>query len=114
MSTLAVIGIIEAVAGHREQLITLLEEHRARCLRDESGTPGFNILKSNDDETKTLQEAEWVERANGDQFEAHHLCSPQWELFEHFVSDGRCGDIHDERDPRLTFSEYHSSILPSR
>ncbi|CCM76835.1 putative quinol monooxygenase [Rhizobium mesoamericanum] len=52
MSTLAVIGIIEAVAGHREQLIPLLEEHRARCLRDESGTLGFNILKSNDDETK--------------------------------------------------------------
>jgi hypothetical protein len=33
-----------------------------------------------------------TERANGDQFEAHHMCFTQRQLFEHFVSDGRIDD----------------------
>lgn len=44
-----------------------------------------------------LQEAKRVERANGDQFEAHHVCFAQGQLFEHVVSDGRIGDVDDER-----------------
>ena len=40
------------IAGHREKLIPLLKEHRTRCLRDESGTLGFEIMTANDDETK--------------------------------------------------------------
>src|ERR1700741_2044510 len=55
-----------------------------------------------------------VERANGDQFEAHHMCFAQRQLFEHFVSDGRIGDVDDERHARFPCSEYHCAILPSR
>jgi hypothetical protein len=49
-----------------------------------------------------LQKAKRVERANGDQFEAHHMCFTQRQLFEHFVSDGRIGDVDDERHARLS------------
>lgn len=52
MPKLAVIGTIEATPGQRDQLILLLAEHKARCLRDESGTLTFEIMVSNDDETK--------------------------------------------------------------
>ena len=38
-----------------------------------------------------LQKAKRVERADGDQFEAHHMCFTQRQLFEHFTSDGRIG-----------------------
>jgi hypothetical protein len=44
-----------------------------------------------------LQKAKRVERANGDQFEAHHMCFTQRQLFEHFVSDGRIGDVDATR-----------------
>jgi hypothetical protein len=49
-----------------------------------------------------LQKAKRVERANGDQFEAHHMCFTQRQLFDHFVSDGRIGDVDDERHARLS------------
>ncbi len=52
MSKFVVLGTIEAFAGHREQLIPLLQAHRARCLRDEKGTLRFDIMTSNDDEAK--------------------------------------------------------------
>ncbi|MFS8113341.1 putative quinol monooxygenase [Rhizobium jaguaris] len=52
MPNLVVLGTIEAVAGHREQLIPLLKAHRARCLRDERGTLSFDIMTSNDDDAK--------------------------------------------------------------
>jgi hypothetical protein len=50
----------------------------------------------------TLQKAKRVERANRDQFEAHHMCFTQRKLFEHFVSDGWIGDVDDERHARLS------------
>ncbi len=49
-----------------------------------------------------LQKAKQVERTNGDQFEAHHMCFTQRQLFEHFVSDRRIGDVDDERHARLS------------
>src|SRR6188474_3401727 len=36
-----------------------------------------------------LQKAKRVERANGDRFEAHHMCFTQRQLFEYFASDWR-------------------------
>jgi len=44
-----------------------------------------------------LQKAKRVERANGDQFEAHHMCFTQRQPFEHVVSDGRIGDVDATR-----------------
>ncbi|WP_244919835.1 putative quinol monooxygenase [Rhizobium grahamii] len=52
MSKLAVIGTIEATPGQRERLLPLLLNHKARCLRDESGTLTFEVMVSNDHETK--------------------------------------------------------------
>ena len=49
-----------------------------------------------------LQKAKRVERANGNQFEAHHMCFAQRQLFEHFVSDGRIGGVDDERHALLS------------
>src|SRR5262249_16538297 len=49
-----------------------------------------------------LQKAKRVERTNWDQFEAHHMCFTQGQLFEHFVSDRRIGDVDDERYARLS------------
>jgi hypothetical protein len=34
---------------------------------------------------------------DGDQFEAHHMCFTQRQLFEHFVSDGQIGDVDATR-----------------
>src|SRR5262245_32696312 len=49
----------------------------------------------------TLQTAKWVERANGNQFKAHHMGFAERQLFEHFVSDRRIGDVEDEHYARL-------------
>ena len=49
-----------------------------------------------------LQKTKRVKRADGDQFEAHHMCFTQRQLFEHFVSDGRIGDVDDERHALLS------------
>jgi len=46
MSNLAIIGAIEVVPGRRDQLLSLLKAHGARCLKDEPGT--------REDDTKVL------------------------------------------------------------
>src|SRR6516164_2449543 len=50
----------------------------------------------------SLQKSKRVERTNGDQFEAHHLRFTQRQLFEHFVSDRRIGDVDDESHALLS------------
>jgi hypothetical protein len=51
---LAIIGSIEIAPGRRDQLLALLMAHRARCLKDESGTLQFEDLAPHEDETKVL------------------------------------------------------------
>ena len=41
------------------------------------------------------------------------MCFTQRQLFEHFVSDGRIGDVDDERHARFPVASDHCSILPS-
>jgi hypothetical protein len=53
-----------------------------------SGSEPEDLLKVS---AACLQKAKRVERANGDQFEAHHMCFTQRQLFEHLVSDGWIG-----------------------
>src|SRR5215471_3799745 len=50
-----------------------------------------------------LQKAKRIERTNGDQFEAH-------QLFEHFVSDRRIGDVDDERHAGLSLRLFKTWI----
>jgi autoinducer 2-degrading protein len=54
MSKLAIIGTIDVAPGQRDHVLPLLIAHRARCLRDEPGTLGFEVLIPRDDQTKLL------------------------------------------------------------
>ena len=54
MPKLAIIGEIDAAPGRRDQLISLLMAHGARCLKDEPGTVHFEVLASREDDTKVL------------------------------------------------------------
>jgi (4S)-4-hydroxy-5-phosphonooxypentane-2,3-dione isomerase len=54
MSKLAIIATVEVTPGKRGQLLNALTSHKARCLRDESGTLQFEILQPHEDETHVL------------------------------------------------------------
>lgn len=54
MPKLAIIATIEVAPGRREQLVSLLMAHRARCLRDEPGTLQFEVMVPREDDTKLL------------------------------------------------------------
>jgi (4S)-4-hydroxy-5-phosphonooxypentane-2,3-dione isomerase len=54
MPKLAIIGTIEVTPGRRDQLLPLLMAHRARCLKDETGTLRFEVLAPYEDDTKVL------------------------------------------------------------
>ena len=45
---------IEVAGRRRDQLLSSLAAHKARCLKDEPGTLQFEILVPNDDDTKVL------------------------------------------------------------
>jgi len=50
----AAIVTIEVSQGQRDQLLSLLEAHKARCLEDEPGTLRFEILLPKDDDGRVL------------------------------------------------------------
>jgi autoinducer 2-degrading protein len=54
MPKFANVVTIEVALGRREQIVTLLAEHKARCLKDEPGTLQFEILLPKDEDTKVL------------------------------------------------------------
>jgi quinol monooxygenase YgiN len=54
MPKFANVVTIEVAAGRRDQMLSLLAAHRARCLKNEPGTLQFEILLPRDDETKIL------------------------------------------------------------
>lgn len=54
MPKLGIVATIEAVPGRMNELLPLLMQHRARCLKDEPGTLQFDFLVPRDDETKVL------------------------------------------------------------
>jgi quinol monooxygenase YgiN len=54
MPKLAIIATIDVAPGRREQLVSLLMAHRARCLRDEPGTLGFEVMVPREDDTRLL------------------------------------------------------------
>jgi (4S)-4-hydroxy-5-phosphonooxypentane-2,3-dione isomerase len=54
MPKFATVGTIEITPGRRDHLLPLLAAHKARCLKDESGTLQFDILLPKDDDTKVL------------------------------------------------------------
>jgi quinol monooxygenase YgiN len=54
MSKFANVVTIEVALGRRDQLLPLLEAHKARSLKDEPGTLQFEILLPKNDDTKVL------------------------------------------------------------
>jgi (4S)-4-hydroxy-5-phosphonooxypentane-2,3-dione isomerase len=53
MPKLANVVTIEVASGRRDQVVTLLEAHKAR-LKSEPGTLQFEVLLPKDDDTKVL------------------------------------------------------------
>jgi quinol monooxygenase YgiN len=54
MPKFATVSTIEAAVGRRDQILRLLEAHKARCLKEEPDTLQFEILLPRNDDTKTL------------------------------------------------------------
>ena len=54
MAKFAIVATIDVAAGRRDELLTLLTAHRARCLKDEPGTLQFDVLLPREDDTKLL------------------------------------------------------------
>ena len=54
MPKLVIIGSIDVAPRQKEQLLSLLTAHTARCLKDEPGTLQMDVLLPRDDEAKVL------------------------------------------------------------
>jgi autoinducer 2-degrading protein len=54
MTKLVIMGTIEVAPGRRDQVASLLMAHRVRCLKDEPGTPQFEVMLPRDDHSKIL------------------------------------------------------------
>ena len=54
MSKLVIMGTVEVAPGTRDRVLPLLMAHRARCLRDESGTLQFEVALPREDDSKML------------------------------------------------------------
>ena len=54
MARFANVVMIEFARGRRDEVLSLLAAHKARCLKDEPGTLQFEILLPKDDDTKVL------------------------------------------------------------
>lgn len=55
MPNLALVVTIDVAPGRKDQLVSLLMAHRARCLKDETGiTLHFEVLVPYDDDAKVI------------------------------------------------------------
>ena len=54
MAKFANVVTLEVAQGRRDQVVTLLVAHKARCLKDEPGTVQFEVLLPKDDDAKVL------------------------------------------------------------
>jgi (4S)-4-hydroxy-5-phosphonooxypentane-2,3-dione isomerase len=54
MPKLAIIATIEIAPGRRDELLPLLQAHRARCLKDEPGTVQFDVLLPHEGDTRVM------------------------------------------------------------
>jgi len=68
MPKLANVVTLEVTPELRDQILSLLAAHKARCLKDEPGTLEFEILLPKDDDTKVLSYEVYQDEAA---FEVH-------------------------------------------
>jgi len=92
MPKFANVVTIEVTAGRRDQLISSLAAHKARCLKDEPGTLQFEILLPKDDDTKVLSYEVYQDDAA---FEAHRKGPSLARLREEI--DGMAVKLHGTR-----------------
>jgi (4S)-4-hydroxy-5-phosphonooxypentane-2,3-dione isomerase len=55
MPKLAIVATIDVAPGRRDQFLRLLMAHKVRCLKDEPGTPQFEVMVPREDNAKVLQ-----------------------------------------------------------
>lgn len=54
MARLVLLGTIDVVQGRKDQLVSSLLAHKARCLKDEPGTLPMEVLAPPGDDAKVL------------------------------------------------------------
>jgi autoinducer 2-degrading protein len=54
MASLALFGTIEVAPGRKDQLVSSLLAHKARCLKDEPGTLQMEVLAPRGDDAKVV------------------------------------------------------------
>jgi (4S)-4-hydroxy-5-phosphonooxypentane-2,3-dione isomerase len=54
MAKLAIVATAEIAPGRMDDVLPLLMAHRERCLKSESGTLQFELLRPHDDDSKVL------------------------------------------------------------
>ena len=54
MDKLAIVATAEIAPGRMDEVVPLLMAHRERCLKSESGTLQFEVLRPRDDDSKVL------------------------------------------------------------
>jgi quinol monooxygenase YgiN len=54
MAKLAIVATAEIAPGRMDDVLRLLMAHRERCLKSESGTLQFEVLRARDDDSKVL------------------------------------------------------------
>ena len=54
MAKLAIVATAEIAPGRMDEVLPLLMAHRERCLKSESGTLQFEVLRPRDDDSKVL------------------------------------------------------------
>jgi quinol monooxygenase YgiN len=54
VARLALVGTIEIAPGRKDQLLSALMAHKARCLKDEPGTLQMEVLSPREDDAELL------------------------------------------------------------
>ncbi len=63
MKRLAVVTTIDIAEGRMDEVVPLLLAHRERCLKDESGTLRFDVLRPKQAENKVMVYEEYQDDA---------------------------------------------------
>ena len=68
MPKFAIVATLDIAPGWRDEFLSLLMAHKARCLKDEPGTIQFEVLRPLDDSTKVMLHEVYRDEAA---FDAH-------------------------------------------
>ena len=68
MTELVIIGTVEFEPGARDAMLSILLQHRDRCLRDEPGTVAFEVLVPAKEPDRVILYERYADRAA---FDAH-------------------------------------------